>query len=148
MSIRINATVNEARAAAGHNKEQWDRFYFITKDEAKQLSEAHPDWTRWILIPANEKDTMLGRINGRLVAEGIPAVEMIILKWRMSQLLRDIQRKYAEGSMLVGMVGSTTGSPTQSAAQPASSVQTSPTASRSEQSPSDTRPPYDPIRDV
>ena len=27
MSIRINATVNEARAAAGHNREQWDRFY-------------------------------------------------------------------------------------------------------------------------
>lgn len=67
---------------------------FITKDEAKQLSEAHADWTRWILIPANEKDTMLERINSRLVAEGIPAVEMIILKWRMSQLLRDIQRKY------------------------------------------------------
>ncbi|KAF2873057.1 hypothetical protein BDV95DRAFT_490034 [Massariosphaeria phaeospora] len=94
MSIRINATVNEARAAAGHSKEQWDRFYFITKDEAKQLSEAHPDWTRWILIPANEKDRMLERINARLVVEGIPAVEMIILKWRMSQLLRDIQRKY------------------------------------------------------
>jgi hypothetical protein len=67
---------------------------FITKDEAKQLSEAHPAWTRWILIPANEKDRMLERINGRLSAEGIPAVEMIILKWRMSQLLRDIQRKY------------------------------------------------------
>jgi hypothetical protein len=111
MSIRINATVNEARAAAGHSKEQWDRFYvsvlelqtmvcakltakFITKDEAKQLSEAHPDWTRWILIPANEKDLMLHRINGRLAAEGIPEVEMIILKWRVSQLLRDIQRKY------------------------------------------------------
>jgi hypothetical protein len=27
MSIRINATVHEARAAAGHTKEQWDRFY-------------------------------------------------------------------------------------------------------------------------
>lgn len=67
---------------------------FITKDEAKQLSEAHPDWTRWILIPANEKDLMLHRINGRLAAEGIPEVEMIILKWRVSQLLRDIQRKY------------------------------------------------------
>lgn len=67
---------------------------FITKDEAKQLSEAHPDWTRWILIPANEKEQILERINSRLCAEGIPAVEMIILKWRVSQLLRDIQRKY------------------------------------------------------
>jgi hypothetical protein len=37
---------------------------------------------------------MLERINSRLRAEGIPAVEMIILKWRVSQLLRDIQRKY------------------------------------------------------
>jgi hypothetical protein len=68
----------------------------MTKDEAKQLSEAHPDWTRWILIPANEKEAMLQRINGRLLAEGIPAVEMIILKWRVSQLLRDIQRKYGK----------------------------------------------------
>ncbi|PSN68827.1 hypothetical protein BS50DRAFT_325299 [Corynespora cassiicola Philippines] len=147
MSIRINATVNEARAAAGHNKEQWDRFYFITKDEAKQLSEAHPDWTRWILIPANEKEEMLGRINGRLIAEGIPAVEMIILKWRMSQLLRDIQRKYAEGSMLVGMAASSTGSQTQIQAQPESSVQQAQSPQRSEYSPSETRP-YDPIRDV
>lgn len=37
---------------------------------------------------------MLERINARLSAEGIPPVEMIILKWRVSQLLRDIQRKY------------------------------------------------------
>ncbi|KAI4632214.1 uncharacterized protein J4E87_001686 [Alternaria ethzedia] len=97
MSIRINATVQEARTAANHSQEQWDRFYFITKDEARQLAEAHPDWKRWILIPANEKEQMLERINARLSAEGIPPVEMIILKWRVSQLLRDIQRKYAVG---------------------------------------------------
>ncbi|KAF2689201.1 hypothetical protein K458DRAFT_357780 [Lentithecium fluviatile CBS 122367] len=152
MSIRINATVSEARAAAGHSKEQWDRFYFITKDEAKQLSEAHPDWMRWILIPANEKESMLQRINSRLTAEGIPAVEMIILKWRVSQLLRDIGRKYAnyidrlaEGSMLSGM-GSNTGTPTQTQA-PESSSQQSQSPQRSESSPSDTRP-FDPIRDV
>ncbi|KAF9738043.1 hypothetical protein PMIN01_03326 [Paraphaeosphaeria minitans] len=150
MSIRINATVNEARAAAAHSKEQWDRFYFITKDEAKQLSEAHPDWTRWILIPANEKDLMLQRINGRLTAEGIPPVEMIILKWRVSQLLRDIQRKYAnyverlaEGSMISGMGGSTSGSQ----AQAESSTQQTQSPQRPESSPSETRP-YDPIRDV
>lgn len=35
------------------------------------------------------------RVNGRLQAEGVPEVEMIILKWRVSQLLRDIQRKYS-----------------------------------------------------
>ncbi|KAF2740938.1 hypothetical protein EJ04DRAFT_481166 [Polyplosphaeria fusca] len=143
MSIRINATVNEARAAAAHNKEQWDRFYFITKEEAKQLSEAHPDWTRWILIPANEKDKMLERINGRLTAEGIPAVEMIILKWRMSQLLRDIQRKYAEGSMLwTGPAGSQTQNPAAG-----SSTQPSQNSPQPDTPTSETRP-YDPIRDV
>ncbi|KAF2190716.1 hypothetical protein K469DRAFT_697949 [Zopfia rhizophila CBS 207.26] len=167
MSIRINATVNEARAAAGHNKEQWDRFYFITKDEAKRLSEAHPDWTRWILIPANEKDKMLERINERLVAEDIPPVEMIILKWRMSQLLRDIQRKYGtygvspvyipipdkistcvpEGSMLLGLGGSTSGTQTQNQTQPDNNTQQSQNAQQSEQTATDTRP-YDPIRDV
>lgn len=39
---------------------------------------------------------MLERINGRLLAEGIRPVEMIILKWRVSQLLRDIQRKFGK----------------------------------------------------
>lgn len=147
MSIRINATVSEARAAAGHSKEQWDRFYFITKDEAKQLSEAHPDWMRWILIPANEKEAMLKRINTRLTAEGIPAVEMIILKWRVSQLLRDIQRKYAEGSMISGM-GSSTGTTAQTQTQPAeSSGQQPQSPPQTESSPGDSRP-YDPIRDV
>lgn len=144
MSIRINATVHEARAAAGHTKEQWDRFYFITKDEAKQLSEAHKDWSRWILIPANEKERMLERINGRLQAEGIRPVEMIILKWRVSQLLRDIQRKFSEGDMLRGM-GSA--SQMQVQTQSDSTSQQSLSPQPSENSPSETRP-YDPIRDV
>lgn len=151
MSIRINATVQEARSAAGHSQEQWDRFYFITKDEARQLAEAHTDWKRWILIPANEKEQMLERINGRLRAEGIPPVEMIILKWRVSQLLRDIQRKYEAGSMLQEMRSTNQGSasPTQvqtAQAQPETRLSSS-SPQRSEYSPSENRP-YDPIRDV
>jgi hypothetical protein len=59
------------------------------------LADAHEEWTRWILIPSDEKHRLLERINSRLQAEGIPPVEMIILKWRVSQLLRDIQRKYS-----------------------------------------------------
>ncbi|XP_014557953.1 hypothetical protein COCVIDRAFT_95559 [Bipolaris victoriae FI3] len=160
MSIRINATVQEARTAANHSQEQWDRFYFITKDEARQLAEAHPDWKRWILIPANEKEQMLERINARLSAEGIPPVEMIILKWRVSQLLRDIQRKYADlddcteaGSMLQGIPGTSSGSGSGSpihvhtAQAPSDGSVKSSSPQRTEYSPSETRP-YDPIRDV
>ncbi|OAK98108.1 hypothetical protein IQ06DRAFT_28545 [Phaeosphaeriaceae sp. SRC1lsM3a] len=147
MSIRINATVHEARAAAGHTKEQWDRFYFITKDEAKQLSEAHKDWSRWILIPANEKERMLERINGRLQAEGIRPVEMIILKWRVSQLLRDIQRKFSEGDMLRGIAVAGSASQMQVQTQSDSTSQQSLSPQPSENSPSESRP-YDPIRDV
>ncbi|EFQ96205.1 hypothetical protein PTT_02317 [Pyrenophora teres f. teres 0-1] len=160
MSIRINATVQEARTAANHSQEQWDRFYFITKDEARQLAEAHPDWKRWILIPANEKEQMLERINARLRAEGIPPVEMIILKWRVSQLLRDIQRKYADssdraeaGTMLQGMPGTSSGSGSGSPIQvqttqpPSDSSLQASSPQRSEYSPSEIRP-YDPIRDV
>ncbi|KAF2708336.1 hypothetical protein K504DRAFT_468674 [Pleomassaria siparia CBS 279.74] len=140
-TIRINATVSEARVSAGHSKEQWDRFYFITKEEAKQLSEVHTDWTRWILIPANEKDTMLERINSRLIAEGIPAVEMIILKWRMSQLLRDIQRKFVEGSMTKDFTK-------QDPEQRESSLLLSQSPHPSDLSPIEPRPvKYDPIRD-
>ncbi|KNG50009.1 hypothetical protein TW65_02928 [Stemphylium lycopersici] len=145
MSIRINATVQEARTAANHSQEQWDRFY------ARQLAEARPEWKRWILIPANEKEQMLDRINARLRAEGIPPVEMIILKWRVSQLLRDIQRKY--GSMLQGMPGTSSGSGSgspiqvQTAQTPSDSSVQSSSPQRTEHSPSETRP-YDPIRDV
>ncbi|KAF1929358.1 uncharacterized protein M421DRAFT_61389 [Didymella exigua CBS 183.55] len=162
MSIRINATVNEARAAAGHKREQWNRFYHLTKDETRQLADTHPDWTRWILIPSDEKERLLERVNGLLQAEGIPPVEMIILKWRVSQLLRDIQRKYsttfandwclAEGSMTKGMQGSLSGSPVKHRIEveprsSGSSVQQSSSPQRWEYSPSETRP-YDPIRDV
>jgi hypothetical protein len=116
---------------------------------------------------------MLERINSRLRAEGIPAVEMIILKWRVSQLLRDIQRKYgtchgccqlpyiptvmhsqltfdrlAEGSMVAGMQGSNLGSPTQLQTQsPDGSMRHSSSPQRSDYSPNESRP-YDPIRDV
>ncbi|KAJ4994419.1 hypothetical protein SVAN01_00248 [Stagonosporopsis vannaccii] len=148
MSMRINATVSEARAAAGHNREQWDRFYFITKDEAKQLADAHEEWTRWILIPSDEVHRLLERINNRLQAEGIPPVDMTILKWRVSQLLRDIQRRYTEGSMTRGMQGSSSGSPMQVQTRSSdNSTQQSSSPQRSEYSPSETRP-YDPIRDV
>ncbi|KAF2647719.1 hypothetical protein K491DRAFT_614145 [Lophiostoma macrostomum CBS 122681] len=92
MSICSRTLVDEARAAAGHSLEQWHRFYFVTKDEAIQLSKAYPDWQRWIHIPANKKEEMLARINRHLAAEGIPMVEMSILKWRMSQLMRSIPR--------------------------------------------------------
>jgi len=63
-------------------------------DEAKQLSRDHKDWTKWILIPANEKESMLQRINAQLTVEGVPAVEIRILKWRFPQALRNFQRKY------------------------------------------------------
>lgn len=75
-------------------KPEPDDRQFITKEESRQFSEAHPEWPKWSHIPANVKESMLARINSRLVAEGIPAVEMVVLKWRMSQLLRDILRKY------------------------------------------------------
>ncbi|KAF2272945.1 uncharacterized protein EI97DRAFT_461557 [Westerdykella ornata] len=124
---------------------------FITKEEARKMAEAHPEWNRWILIPANEKDSMLARINVRLMSEGIPPVEMIILKWRVSQLLRDIQRKYTEGSiggLLMG-AGGPPHSPTHTPTHPEAgrSMQQSTQNQRSGYSPSDTRP-YDPIRDV
>ena len=67
---------------------------FITKDEAKQLADAHEEWKKWILIPSDEKYRLLGKVNSRLQAEGIPSVEMAVLKWRVTQLLRDFQRRY------------------------------------------------------
>jgi len=43
MSIRINATVNEARTAANHSQEQWDRFYVgPSSDAQKRLSVNRP----------------------------------------------------------------------------------------------------------
>ena len=44
---------------------------------------------------------MLEEINKELAKEQIPAVDMIVLKWRMSQLLRDIQRKYSTAQVSV-----------------------------------------------
>lgn len=96
---------------------------------------------------------MLERINARLSAEGIPPVEMIILKWRVSQLLRDIQRKYEAGSMLQGIPGTSSGSGPGSpihvhtAQAPSDGSVKSSSPQRTEYSPSETRP-YDPIRDV
>jgi hypothetical protein len=108
---------------------------------------------------------MLERINDRLQAEGIRPVEMIILKWRVSQLLRDIQRKFCKCQRTCPTCGRV--QPSHRAAgcnvqladyveclaegdmlrqmTVANSASSSP--QRSDNSPSDTRP-YDPIRDV
>lgn len=40
MSIRINATVNEARTAAKHSQEQWDRFYVGPSSDRKRSEGA------------------------------------------------------------------------------------------------------------
>ena len=81
--------LREFKGSRSVSSNQWQ---FITKDEAIELSKAYPAWHRWIHIPANDKEEMLARINRHLVAEGIPMVEMSILKWRMSQLMRSIPR--------------------------------------------------------
>ncbi|KAH5617429.1 hypothetical protein HBI23_257180 [Parastagonospora nodorum] len=146
MTVRTSLTAHAARTAAGHTKEQWGRFYVITRDEVKKLSEAHRNWSRWILIPANEKESLLERINERLQGEGIRPVNMIILKWRMSQLLKDSQKNFSEGDILRGMTDRRSVLQTHLQTQPDSTLQQLISSQSSEHSPSK-KTSYDPIRD-
>ncbi|ORY06224.1 hypothetical protein BCR34DRAFT_490283, partial [Clohesyomyces aquaticus] len=144
-SMRQNATKEECKAEAGHDQTQWNRYYYITKEECTRFSEAHPEWSKWGLIPANVQEDMRARVNTRLVAEGIPAVNMDVFKWRMAQLLRDVGRKYPQGSMLpTGMTSSSAASSSSSAPQPPTQSQ----SGGSTQQPEEEARPYDPVRDV
>ncbi|KAF1994020.1 hypothetical protein P154DRAFT_392639, partial [Amniculicola lignicola CBS 123094] len=80
------ANASQARAAAGHNEEQWRRFIIITREAARAVVDEHPDWT-WPLVPFSEKDRVKNEVNTRLAKESIPGVESDVLRWRMSHAL-------------------------------------------------------------
>ncbi|KAF2245234.1 hypothetical protein BU26DRAFT_79051 [Trematosphaeria pertusa] len=82
------ATPEDARKKAGYTKWQWDRFYRLTKSEAKMVHQKHPDWT-WPAVPVEEKEEMMKRVNAELAAWNIPEVGEDVFGWRMSLAIRD-----------------------------------------------------------
>ncbi|KAF2827457.1 hypothetical protein CC86DRAFT_290629 [Ophiobolus disseminans] len=85
--LKKSAKTKEAQAKAGHNKPQWDRFYYITKIEIDNFIKAQPDIT-WHVVPYNVINEYLIRVNEKLVKEGIPEVEYDVFSWRMARALQ------------------------------------------------------------
>jgi hypothetical protein len=57
------------------------------------MRESNPN-IKWREVPYNEKCEVTDRINGRLNQEGIPAVEIELIGWRMSRVFGNL--KHAE----------------------------------------------------
>ncbi|KAF2259141.1 hypothetical protein CC78DRAFT_548579 [Lojkania enalia] len=95
MAIRMNARPDEVQEAIGFRDEQWHRFYWITKVEAKQLLKDHPEWGSYTSFPASDRISLLDRMNTALSIEGIPPITANVLKWRMSNLVREFRRREA-----------------------------------------------------
>ena len=58
------------------------------------MREAAPG-IRWRRVPFNEKCSVMARINSLLENEGIPAVEIDLVGWRMSRAIGNL--KHSEG---------------------------------------------------
>ncbi|OCK76199.1 hypothetical protein K432DRAFT_152161 [Lepidopterella palustris CBS 459.81] len=96
MSLKLRAKAAEAQNYSGHNLLQWRRFYYITKDEANKLILLYP--VTWMAVPADEQERVLETVNMRCHAEEIPRIDVSLLNWRMSQLMRDVRRIYNRSS--------------------------------------------------
>ncbi|KAF5845572.1 hypothetical protein GGP41_009370 [Bipolaris sorokiniana] len=93
MRLPDRATAEEARIAAGYSDPQWRRFIDITKDVARELREKDPE-LRWRRVPYNRKCEITEMINTQLVGEGISAITIELVGWRMSRVIGNL--KYAE----------------------------------------------------
>jgi hypothetical protein len=58
------------------------------------MREASPE-VRWGRVPFNKKCSVTARINSLLEKEGIPAVEIDLVGWRMSRAIGNL--KHSEG---------------------------------------------------
>lgn len=66
----------------------------ITKDVAREMRDGTPE-IRWRRVPFNKKCLVTARINSLLAEEGIPAVEIDLVGWRMSRAIGNL--KHAKG---------------------------------------------------
>ncbi|KAF2272003.1 uncharacterized protein EI97DRAFT_427104 [Westerdykella ornata] len=125
MPVRKGAPSQEARAAAGHDPLQWERFYAVTREEAKKIVQKFPGIT-WPNVPSPIRSEVRSCVNASLASESIPAVEDDVLGWRMALAIRDAR--------------------TVANRYPQSQSQASRATSADAPRPSQTRP-YDPVRD-
>ena len=63
----------------------------ITKDIAREMREAEPD-VRWRRVPFRKKCVVMERINSLLSEEGIHAVEIDLVGWRMSRAISNLKQ--------------------------------------------------------
>ncbi|KAF1958022.1 hypothetical protein CC80DRAFT_491330 [Byssothecium circinans] len=82
------ATPEEARQKAGYSKVEWARFYELTKDEARRLTQENLSLT-WPRTPEEKKKEVMDRINAALCNENMQPVGDDVLHWRMSSAVRD-----------------------------------------------------------
>ncbi|KAH7135896.1 hypothetical protein B0J11DRAFT_519500 [Dendryphion nanum] len=90
--LPCNATAEEARNAAGQGLHAWGRFLLLTRAEARAINKAHPTWT-WVDVPPSQKKEVHERLNIKLQKEGVKEIGDDVLRWRMSQALRDARLK-------------------------------------------------------
>ncbi|KAF2679535.1 hypothetical protein K458DRAFT_346456 [Lentithecium fluviatile CBS 122367] len=93
MDVKMNDRPDKVKAALGYRDEQWHRFYWLTKEEARSLITAHPECLTYASFSATERIQLLDRLNAALAADGIPIINATVLKWRMTSLVREMRRK-------------------------------------------------------
>ena len=55
-----------------------------------------PNWPLWNDIPWSEKLELLEKVNEGMRREGGREVDMDVLRWRMSQVVRDLRRTFGK----------------------------------------------------
>ena len=66
----------------------------ITKDIARELRTENQN-LRWRRVPYNKKCEIVVQVNAQLVEQGIPAVEIELVGWRIIKVLGNL--KYFDG---------------------------------------------------
>jgi hypothetical protein len=62
----------------------------FTKNEARSINKKQPTWT-WPDVPPDDKKAVHDRVNAQLSNENIPEISEDVLKWRMTQCMRDVK---------------------------------------------------------
>ncbi|KAF2277933.1 uncharacterized protein EI97DRAFT_466046 [Westerdykella ornata] len=147
MEVPRTAKTDEARTAAGHDLIQWQRFYMITREEARKHVQGDPTRS-WPSVAAHEKKAMLDRINQLLANEDIPEVSQSLFLWRMKKAIQDakeVAREAAREEAIAAARGAARLAARTGAPPSGTEVVEDYTAGRLGQA--SRRRPFDPVRD-
>ncbi|KAF2726883.1 hypothetical protein EJ04DRAFT_582406 [Polyplosphaeria fusca] len=139
--VNVNDPKSKVLEITGWKELQYNKFNSVTLIEWKTLTEEHPEWRSWNVVPEPEQSAFLAHLERNLRNQGLIVTNDLFL-WRIARLQKNPpanKGRIAQGS---SSAGNATGSAADESALPPG------TPNAVERNQSFESGKFDPIRDI